>query len=188
MDKINRDKTYNYLLDEFGKEKLENRFLFLYTMANTFIRDRKIGEITGISFKVLNDIVIDYFADISRLKQFHKINKINEIKIAAYISFWINKRKPLFIHSEITREIILEKPYLDHINEWFCVFIIISILYDAKQPIEHGMGEYVRFSSFINLLVYNFSYRILTAQSIELALMGAETKQGYIKINDPVSD
>ena len=75
-----RDKTYIYLLNEFGEEKLENRFLFLYSIAKKYLKERRIEEITAISIDTLINIVIDYFTDVSRLKKFHEIDKINELK------------------------------------------------------------------------------------------------------------
>ncbi len=181
MTEISRDETYIYLIEEFGETKFEDRFLFLYKLAETFINNRDIQSIVSISISVLYNITVDYFADISRIKQFHPIERVNSLKIASYLAYWVYKRKPININVTLTKDQIKNKPYLDSINEWFCAFIIISIIYDMKKKIEHGIGDYTRFHEFIKLLVYNLTYRVVTSQSIELALTGVEAKLGFEK-------
>jgi hypothetical protein len=41
--------------------------------------------------------VLGYFSDIMRLKDFHKIERVNDLKILAYETSWLLKRKPLQI-------------------------------------------------------------------------------------------
>jgi hypothetical protein len=147
-------------------------------MAEKFIKERSIIDIAGINEYLIYNIVVDYYADISRLKEFHRIEKINYIKIASYLSYWIYKRKPLYITKQIDENIVKEKPYLQSINEWFCLFIINSILYDLHKPILESVRE-KSYSNFQKLLWYNFSYRVIMPQSIELALVGVETIAGY---------
>lgn len=181
---MNRSTSYQYLIDTLGKEKLENRFLFLISSAKSFINDRNIHDYIYINKQILNNTVIDYFADIVRLKDFHNIDVANRIKIASYLSFWINRRKPLQILTETGPEIIGKKPYLDNINEWFACFIITSVIFDTMKPIEYGVEltgdkSIYRHHHFISTLAYNFTYRTVTPHSIELSLMGLITKVGY---------
>jgi len=89
--------SYKYLIDEFTEDVLINRFLFICSMAEKFIKDRASGELIGIDEYLINHVVVDYFADVLRLKKFHQSEKINYIKIASYLSYWIYKRKPLHI-------------------------------------------------------------------------------------------
>ena len=42
----------------------------------------------------LTHAVMDYYSDIQRLKEYQKIERVNEIKIMAYETFWLLKRKP----------------------------------------------------------------------------------------------
>jgi hypothetical protein len=149
-------------------------------MAEIFILDRAIEGLIKIDEYLINHVVVDYFADILRLKKFHQIEKINYIKIASYLSYWIYKRKPLHIIKEIDENIVKEKPFLQFLNEWFCIYIINSILYDLHKPISYPIGEN-NFHNFQRLLCYNFCYRTITPQSIELALVGLSTKEDHEK-------
>ena len=69
----NSEYTYKYLIDEFSEEVLKNRFIFIYEMANKFLKDRAITDIAGINEYLISHIVVDYYADVSRLKKFHII-------------------------------------------------------------------------------------------------------------------
>jgi len=60
------------------------------------------------------------------------------------------------------------------------VYIINSILYNLHEPVLHPVGEN-NFYNFQRLLCYNFCYRTITPQSIELALVGLSTKEGFAK-------
>ncbi len=45
--------------------------------------------------EILHQVVMDYFADVYRLKEFHKIENTNMAKILAYEAYWILRRKPI---------------------------------------------------------------------------------------------
>jgi len=183
----NNEYTYEYLIHEFTEDALINRFLFIYEMIKKFIKYRAITDIVGINEYLIYNIVVDYYADVSRLKEFHGIEKINYIKIASYLSYWIYKRKPLYIAKQIDKYIIDEKPFLQSVNEWFCVFVITSILYDLHKPILESVRE-KSYANFQRLLWYNFCYRAITPQSIELALVGVETIGGFETKDNLFSD
>ena len=183
----NSEYTYEYLIDEFAEDVLINRFLFICEMTKKFIKSYSISNIVDINEYLIWCIVVDYYADVSRLKKFHGIEKINYIKIASYLSYWVYKRKPLHITKQIDKYIIKEKPYLQSVNEWFCIFVINSILYDLHKPILESAGE-KSYANFQRLLWYNFCYRTITPQSIELALVGVETIGGFIKKGTLFSD
>ncbi len=80
----NRTTHYEYLIKEFGKEKLSDRYIYLQEAAQSFIKSRDIHDIVCVSDAAMNNIVIDYFADIDRLKKFHNIERVNSNKVAAY--------------------------------------------------------------------------------------------------------
>jgi len=178
--------TYQYLINEVTEDLLKELQLLILSTAEEFRKDRFIVELVSVDEFLVNHIVVDFFADVLRLKEFHKIETINYIKIASYLSYWIYKRKPLYISKQIDKNIIKDKPYLQSINEWFCLFIINSILYDLYKPIFLPVGE-KSFFNFQKLLWYNFCYRVVTPQLIELALVGVETIAGYEKKDNPLS-
>ena len=64
-------KTYQYLIDAFGEERIKNRYSTLWDYMTEFIKRHNYDENLAISKNALNQMIIDYFVDIDRLKQFH---------------------------------------------------------------------------------------------------------------------
>jgi hypothetical protein len=171
----NRTQSYLYLIEEFTEEKLEERFLFLYECAKIFIRDYEVSQYVDFSIKALKDVVIDYFSDIKRLKDFHNLNRVNIYKIAGYTAYWIYKRKPLYLKKEPSSEDIVRQPYLDDINEWFSSFMLLYIIYDRRQPILRDDRTVEHYINLINQLNYFLVYRQVTQYSLELIAFALDT-------------
>ena len=94
--------TFEYLqcddiLNEFGKDKVEKRFNTLYTEMNEFIKDNNLSSVVAVNKILLGEVMIDYFNDIMRLKDFSKIERVNSQKKIAYTAYWILRRKPIQI-------------------------------------------------------------------------------------------
>jgi hypothetical protein len=96
-------KNYNYLIESFGEEKLRDRYELLLAKSETLINsfcdslDTELKKCFYINELIVQDIIINYFADIDRLKKFHGIDKVNSIKIAAYTAYWFSKLRPIQI-------------------------------------------------------------------------------------------
>ncbi len=82
-----------------------------------------------MSVSLLNQAVIDYFADIDRLKNFHKIDKINYLKVHAYSAYWLLRRKPIQIIQED------EDTELAFMNENF----VASYLFQFLRGQDYGV-------------------------------------------------
>lgn len=52
--------------------------------------------------ELITQILIDAIEDLKRIHDFHPINNSNAIKEAAYIGFWWQRRKPVFINGKIS--------------------------------------------------------------------------------------
>ena len=82
-------KSYDYseLVDSFGQEKIEARYVTLYEYLESFIKRNKYDKNVVIANSVLNQAVVDYFTDIYRLKEFHKILavRINLLPYRTYV-------------------------------------------------------------------------------------------------------
>jgi hypothetical protein len=182
MSNQNHNSTYNYLFEKFGHETIRDRYAFLYETLTTFINDRKINEFVSIDEFSLESVIRDYFSDIARLKDFHNIDYVNTTKIAAYMVYWITKRKPLILSKTPTPEILLEKPYLQDINEWYCWYLVLGIMFDPRQYIHHP--NWNKWNIFMNAFNYFLSYRIVSAQAIELALLGLLAEPIYPLLSD----
>ena len=91
----------NFLIEEFGKLKIQERYCFVFELLDEFIKSSGFTDDLVISSPILNQVITDYFTDIYRLKAFHKdIKLVNEIKIYSYLAYWICRRKPIQIKNE----------------------------------------------------------------------------------------
>ena len=66
-----------------------------------FLEQNDLCDVAYIQEMALTHAIMDYFSDIQRLKDYQKIEHINEIKIKAYETFWILKRKPIQLIGQI---------------------------------------------------------------------------------------
>ena len=185
-----RDSSYQYILDHYKEigvdpiKKLEDRFIFLFEAANVYIECLDLKEYLWVSRKLIGDIVEDYFADIIRLKQFHDIPLVNDIKIAAFSAYWINRRKPLVFKKDPDNSIVEKEPKIKDINEWFALSVMISMIYDQSKHLQIGLDVRTKYIDFLDLLHYNLTYRIITPQSLELALIALEGTAHSPRLND----
>ncbi|TGK85823.1 hypothetical protein EHQ23_14480 [Leptospira bourretii] len=71
------EADYEYLIENFGEEKILNRFVFIRDRAIDFLnricKDHEINfdDYFFVSDELIEEAVIDYFADLVRLKDFH---------------------------------------------------------------------------------------------------------------------
>lgn len=92
-------KGYKYLINKFGEEKIASRFDYVNHILEEYVRQNKYEEKVIVCQNIVEHIVIDYFVDIDRLKEFQEIQFVNETKIYSYLSYWILRHKPLQIIS-----------------------------------------------------------------------------------------
>lgn len=157
---------YDDIIESFGIEKIENRYDTIEKYLTTYIQRCHIENKVRISTSLLNQAIIDYFADIHRLKDFHKIEKVNYIKIHAYSAYWLLKRKPIQIVEEETDGEDLELAFA---NENFVASYLVHFLNENKQVTikENVRDDYLE---FYENLKYSLRYRLITAQTIETML------------------
>jgi len=173
MSDEKKRRDYKYLVAAFGEEKIKSRYCFLEDSARLVIQTHGLQDFVHMNSYLIRELACDYFADIERLKEFHEIGKVNAIKVASYTAFWICRRKPLYFITETVDEDTLKRhPELKEINEWFAAFVMIADVFDKKTPLFQEWLELRSFNVFCANLRYNLIYRIFTAQSLELALVG----------------
>jgi len=127
---------------------------------------------------------VDYFTDIIRLKDFHNIKYTNDIKVAAYTIFWVNQRKPLFYKKEPTQEEVTKNNFLNDLNEWLCLDLILSMLYNRKTFITLKTEDLKKYRAFVKALHYDLAYRSITPHFLELALLGLDSLIIHPRLND----
>lgn len=177
-----RHKTYQDLLDEFGAEIIENTYIFLLDRAKYFLSFYVTNfNIKSEDFKIsetyLKEAVIDYFADIKRLKPFHNIMEIHPLKRAAYLGYWLVRRKPIQILYDFSQEELTGRDRLISINESFAISIMMAVIYIHSHSTPKDYNENVY--KFLHQMHYHLKYRVISPQVLELALVGFYTNQLY---------
>lgn len=96
MDKIHEIYSgYKDVVERFGEGKIQKRFMDLSQIYKEFlVKENLTGTVKVNSFMLIHAIM-DYFTDISRLKDFHNIDFTNTYKTKAYEISWLLRRKPL---------------------------------------------------------------------------------------------
>ena len=170
MDNCSLD--YSKLLDEFGEDKISDRCDWLRNCMLTFIKHNGLEEKVSISERVLYHVIIDYFVDIQRLKEFQNIKVTNRYKIFAYTTYWILRHKPLQIVGDISENEVF-------VNEKFCSDLIQSFLFDNPDSVPILQDSKDSIIEFVDTMLYYFKYRDVTPKCIELMLIAFEAGRGY---------
>lgn len=127
----------------------------------------------------MNQAVVDYFADIHRLKHFHHIEAINYLKIHAYTAYWILRRKPLQIVEDDPEDIDLA-----FINERFVASYLLQYLRGENSNVIILESERPPYFEFIKNLEYYLRYRTVTPQMLETILESYQAGQAFQKSID----
>ena len=155
---------YQEILQRVGQKKFKERLEELKKSADRFIQEAGYQEHVECNERILLNVLLDYYADIFRLKEFHDIKKVRTEKIFAYTVAWIIKRKPLqFIHYTDEEKDIF-------VNERFAAYLMINeclLCGDKKFISVENMDKW---KDYVNLVLYYFKYRECDPQVVELAI------------------
>lgn len=171
IDNLENKDGYQYLIDHFKEERIVKRINSLGKRALCFINSKNLNGVVGLNKEILMIMVIDYFADIYRLKMFHDdIQRVNLHKIYSYTAYWWLKRKPLQVINNT-----LDKEELVYINEEFMAqYLFFEMVKMSKAEKYSGLVEIDKDSDvakeYLKTLNYFLRYRIKNANSVELAL------------------
>ncbi|MFI3213497.1 MAG: hypothetical protein R3Y24_09145 [Eubacteriales bacterium] len=161
------DRSYEYLIEKFGESVIEDRFNNMELRANKFIEMCNLCDKISLNIDILKIVLIDYFTDIERLKDFEGIERTNKNKITAYMAYWWVRRKPLqLVNSNNNKEMLV------YINEKFIATFI------AKDFMSQKTSELVKndeCKKCMEHIYYHLKYRIYTAQTLEMFLLGIDT-------------
>lgn len=161
---------YDFILDYYTIEDLQERFGVWYSDAKKFIEKKGLSDCAQINNRRLGYAVCDYFADMIRMKEFHGIDHANLNKVYAYSSYWFLRRQPIQLVSSVEKDTDL------YINE---LFIVNNLVAKMKWHCSHK--DIIQKQSLLemaNLWFYNFKYRVFTAQSLEMAIGSFFTANG----------
>ena len=160
----NKKNDYSEFVEGENKQKFQSRLKELIDTANCFIRDAGYSQYVECNERIMLNVVLDYLADIYRLKDFHGIEFVRIEKIIAYTAAWIVRRKPLqFVtYTDEEKDIF--------VNERFAAYLMINeCLFDDDKKYIPARYE-KKLEEYYNLLLYYFKYRECNPQVIELAI------------------
>lgn len=168
------------ILEAFAKnnDKFVNRYAAILSEMETFIKASDIEGKVKVNELTLGYALLDYFEDIRRLKEFHKLEHINNIKIVAYMSYWILNRKPI--------QVIEMDKKLVYVNERFVLAYILNFLGDTEDHILERSN--LGLKSFSETFFYFLKYRLVSANSLEMVLMAFFAGRIYQEKDEDISD
>ncbi len=177
MDKIKVEYTdTSELMDIIGKENISKKIAFFIKSMETFIGkfgDEYKGKLI-LNDKILQHCVMDYYCDILRLKEFHRIEKINDIKRTAYEAYWILRRKPIqVIGAELDDDVIV------YANEKYVLTYLMDELLRGRRDDILTDEAYICYKSFANSLYYYLKYRDCDAKVLELMILAFKAGLNY---------
>jgi hypothetical protein len=152
---------YKYLLSHYPKEYLLERFLFWRKRCKNFISKTGIDQAVHIDNDSLIFMILSYFADIVRLKEFHpNVDTTRRVTNFAYSFYWFLRSKPI----QLVHGVQQDKNRSSFINEKFIAAFWVSE-FVGPLKIEKGLRD-----RYLKELVYFFKYRNYNAQSLEAIL------------------
>lgn len=161
---------YDFILDYYTIEDLQERFGVWYSDAKKFIEKKGLSGCAQINSRRLGYAVCDYFADMIRMKEFHGIDHANLNKVYAYSSYWFLRRQPIQLVSNVEKDTDL------YINE---LFIVNNLVAKMKWHCSHkDIIQKQTLLEMADLWFYNFKFRVFTAQSLEMAIGSFFTANG----------
>ncbi len=159
--------NYKYLIDAFGEETIRQRYEHMARRATEFIKSNNLEDKVVLNYGMLNVVMLDYFSDLQRLKNFEEIIHTNKNKITAYMSYWWLRRKPLQVIVDT-----VDDEELVYVNEKFIVTLLTKDFMNANTKLLLSNKQCQQCLSHI---YYHLKYRVYTAQTLEFMLMAADT-------------
>ncbi len=168
----NNSNTYKEILSG-QEEEISSRYDWLYGQMVEYLKIENLQDKIYISEDILNHVIIDYFVDIKRLKDFHtQIKYTNKTKIYAYLSFWLLKRKPLQLREAAGEDEVF-------VNEKFVAEFLRCFMFDDPSNVVLLKEKEQVICEFVDTLVYYFKYRDYSAKGIELLILAFNAGKGY---------
>lgn len=163
---------YEEIVREFTEDVIRSRFEQIYEEMKAFIVSLNIDDIVKINDVILMQALMDYYSDVYRLKKYHKIQHINNIKIKAYETFWLVHRKPIQIVAGH-----LEDDKIIYVNEKFVLSRLVCYLLDDNINTPIVEEKLHAFQNFLDTFYYYLKFRRSDPQSIEMLLLAFKAGQ-----------
>lgn len=167
-----REETYDFIIDHFTEDRMIARYEWLYDLIQDYINSEKLNDKVYISARILNHVIIDYFVDIYRLKEFQGIERIHDSKIYSYLSFWLLRHKVIQLNDRESEELVF-------VNEQFVQEFLRSYLFRNPANISISNVRKDDVDNFLETMLYYFKYRDYSAKSIEMIILAFQAGRGY---------
>ena len=164
--------SYGEIVSHFGKETITDRYRYLCDKMWDYINATKQEAVLYVNESLLQQAVMDYFADIYRLKEFHRIEHINITKIVAYEVFWLLRRKPIQLK---------EKGDVVFPNEGFLTTFVAHELLVPRETEPLSQEQEDIFLKYLVHFNYHLKYRNVDKQCLEAILFSFETAKNMGK-------
>ena len=183
-------KSYRYLVNDrifldnngnnLAPEIFRKRYINLFMEIQDILKKMSLIEYCTVNNELLWKAVLDYFADISRVKAFHEHKHVQIDKIISYETYWLLRNHPI----QIDKPDGIDKLFV-HVNEYVFSFLFIKKLairlsksFESSIQVddlttkfeEHELAE-----EFRKKLYYTFRFRPYTHQSLLLLIEGFMT-------------
>ena len=168
------------LIEEFSSKnkKFSERYSSLLRMMNTFVKEAELSDKVLVNELMLAYALVDYFEDIMRLKEFHHVGHINNVKIVSYTAYWLLNAKPL--------QVLRNDKQLVYINERFVLSYILTFLEsEEKGAILQRSNRALK--AFSEQLLYFLKYRGINAHSIEMSIISFLAGRVYQETEEDIS-
>jgi hypothetical protein len=180
--------TGKYFTDDEGNNLapgiFAERYTTMFKMLQALLKNYGLDTFCSVNPRLLQDAVMDYFADIARIKDFHPIIHVQRNKIYAYEAYWLLRNNVIQLDGdeEIPDEFL-------HINEVIISHLFVWLL--AKQVHESfsadiqidNLKDKLENSDFMSgwrdKLEYDFLFRPYTAQTLLLTFDTFITATGF---------
>ena len=147
------------------KHAITKRFNSLVEMYEHLKSSMDINNTVFMNYDLLHEVLVSYFLDIIRLKDFHNCKKINFVKIAGYMVFWIAKLRPIQIIQAKDKDITGD---IRRINEYYAAHVGLSFIANLNEPLSLDNSTLKIYNTFREELLYSLVYRVITPQMLEL--------------------
>lgn len=132
----------------------------LLNLLIEFINKKNIGDKTKLNTPVFEHYLIDVFADLARLSDFHNCENPNYEKTMSYCASWWIRRKPLGL--------LVEDEDLIYVNEEFAFYLVLHAI-DIENRIVNNK---TKIDESLKKLIYHLKYRYVNPQTLELYMQG----------------
>lgn len=157
-------QDYKDLIKDVGKKEFDSRFRELLRQITEFLEEAGYQEHVECNERILYHVLLDYYSDIRRLKDFHKIIHTKTDKVMAYLIYWIVRRKPI----QFTGFTEMEKDIF--VNERFACYLLFAESVMGNVNKQLNADECAAYKNYVESLLYYFKYRQINPQVIELLI------------------